>query len=1021
MKGTVLPSASVPDSEKSLYSEAEVHARLFEPDMRTLGYPPRTNTQADGEHFAEQGALALRRLKTGQTRGRFDGLYLIGNSPVLLCEIKRYDALDSSGALQIAVTQLKGYALSQDFSTPPPFLLLYCGKPSRTRFYRRRLMADGSLLDGVEYEELPELWDWARIKDAHVRGSFAEEVVDRRRLLELLRHHLDRIEDDIRQQVRQAVEIAAAEEEAPALLASFGRELVANPRALDRMRQLYERKVAEIGGRGGQRRVIEEMVTQASLNYVNKVFFLSLCEDRNLPGFYRIMREFLPATRTETRPTTAAVFLGLLRRKMRDSVGPWTPEEEVAYRELRQELTPEIREYVIEQNNWWKLIRVAFDLAGERFPLVYREDAYDFFRPHPERLAELIYDLSTKSFRGLSNRSVGDLYQGLLSSRRGRGGQQSTLGAFYTPQPDVDYMVSRLELRRDSRVLDPCMGSGHFLEGLLERLTGLYLEDGFSQGEAYREILGSQLFGADIDTFATSLAAIRLFLLDEGGMAGAPNLFVHDMLLHTPERPGRELFSNEMLQAEGQLSGPARAVSVDADVDQIASIDEIAFDAVVGNPPYGARKPKYKERIYGDLYGPSDRERRTGSLGTGDRDSYAMFISNGIERLREGGRLCFITSDTFRSLSTYAPLRRHVLNTCKIVEILLTDTRHFEGVAFQFAGMAITTLEKCSGAEERATHRMRLVDTVRDPERFASPPGESVSEVAQSEYETMPDTPFWVGVPREVLQSARSSALLGSVARGRQGLASAEDRRFLAGVGQPAEGLTRQIEPGELATTTSEDERGRGIDLSKPHWVPFSKGTGTGEYFRRPRVAIDWSEESVAELERRAALPPGTPRKAYLRNRGYYFEAGLTYSVVATGRVTARLLPEGWIIGHKGSGVFVEDPGTSQLFVLGYLNSALATYFMRKIVNTTATADVGYLEKLPYRRPDERTERAVVERVERIIEARTADPDADIESLRDEIDGLVFDLFDVRTSREEVRGLYRRAAVEEDGAQAAEE
>lgn len=1015
-----LPSASVPESEKSLYSEAEVHARLFEPDMQALGYPARTNTQADGEHFAEQGALALRRLKSGQTRGRFDGLYLIGNSPVLLCEIKRYDALDSPAALQTAIAQLEGYALSNDFSTPPPFLLLYCGKPSRTRFYRRRIMADGSLLDGVEYEELSELWDWPRIKNAHLRGSFAEEEVDRGRLLELLRHHLDRIEDDIRQQVRQAVEIAAAEEP-PGLLASFGRELASNPRALDRMRHLYERKLAEIGGRGGQRRVIEEMVTQASLNYVNKVFFLSLCEDRNLPGFYRIMREFLPATRTETRPTTAAVFLGLLRRKMRDSVGPWRPEEEAAYRELRQELTPEIREYVIEQNNWWKLIRVAFDLAGERFPLVYREDAYDFFRPHPERLAELIYDLSTKSFRGLSNRSVGDLYQGLLSSRRGRGGQQATLGAFYTPQPDVDYMVSRLELRRDSRVLDPCMGSGHFLEGLLERLTGLYLEDGFSRSEAYREILGSQLFGADIDTFATSLAAIRLFLLDEGGMAGAPNLFVHDMLLHTPERPGRELFSNEMLQAEGQLSRPARAVGVDADVDQIASIDEIAFDAVVGNPPYGARKPKYKERVYGDLYGPSERERRAGSLGTGDGESYAMFIANGIERLREGGRLCFITSDTFRSLSTYSALRRHILDTCKIMEILLTDPRHFEDVAFQFAGMAITTLEKCSDAEERTNHRMRLVDTVRDPARFASPPPENVSEVAQSEYETLPGTPFWVGVPREILESAKASALLGSVARGRQGLASAEDRRFLAGIGGPAEGLTRQIEPDELATVVTEDEKRRGIAASKPHWVPFSKGRGTGEYFRQPRVAIDWSEESVAELERRAALPPGTPRKAYLRNRGYYFAPGLTYSVVATGRVTARLLPEGWIIGHKGSGVFVEDAATSELFVLGYLNSALATYFMRKIVNTTATADVGYLEKLPYRRPDERLERAVGEAVERIIEARAADPEAEVESLRDEIDEQIFALFDIRTSRDEVKGLYRHAAVEGEGGQAAEE
>lgn len=47
------------------------------------------------------------------------------------------------------------------------------------------------------------------------------------------------------------------------------------------------------------------MVTQAALNYLNKVFFLNLCEERNLEGFYRIMREFLPSTKADTTATTA--------------------------------------------------------------------------------------------------------------------------------------------------------------------------------------------------------------------------------------------------------------------------------------------------------------------------------------------------------------------------------------------------------------------------------------------------------------------------------------------------------------------------------------------------------------------------------------------------------------------------------------------------------------------------------------------------------------------------------------------
>jgi hypothetical protein len=398
---------------------------------------------------------------------------------------------------------------------------------------------------------------------------------------------------------------------------------------------------------------------------------------------------------------------------------------------------------------------------------------------------------------------------------------------------------------------------------------------------------------------------------------------------------------------------------------------------------------------------------KAGSIGTGDGDTYAMFFANGLERLREGGRLCLITNDSFRTLTTHAALRRHILDRCKIVEILLTDTKHFEGVSFQFAGMAITTLEKCSDTEARAANVMRLVDYIRDPADFADPPAAKVFELRQEEYEALPETPFFVGVPREVFESAKGSGIVRDVARGRQGLATADDRRFLAGIGQAFPGLDRVVAAEELTVALTADERTAGASTSKRHWVPFAKGEGFGEYWRAPQVAIEWSTDSVAELERRDKLPAGTPRRPRLQNRAFYFREGLTYSVISSRRVSARLMPGGWIFGHKGSAIFSEDEGASEAFVLGYLNSALATYFMKALVNTTATADVGYVEKLPYRRPDATTDTAVVERVEKIVAVLKQDPEADIQLLRDEIDDLIFDLFEIRSSRDDVREFYR--------------
>jgi hypothetical protein len=1000
-----LPSLDVPEEQKRGYSEADVRSKLFEADMAALGYPALTATQADGEYQLEQRSLALRRLKTRNERGAYDVLYLIGNAPILLCELKRYDALDSQAAFDAAKKQLVGYALSEDFEVPPPFLVLYCGKPERNRWFRLKTTGDGTLLESEAYEESPDLWRWDRVKEFHLRGEFAQEVVTRERLREILLYHLDRIEEDLRIQVAQAVRLVKSDEP-PAIVGEFAKWLLDRPEAIARVRRLYEQKVAEVG-RDNEQQVAGEIVTQAALSYLNKVFFLSLCEDRHLPGFYRIMREFLPRSRSDTSPTTAAVFLGLLRRRVFDAAGEWDDEEQRAYTALRSELAPSIQRHVIEQNNWRDLIRVAFDLASEHFPLVYREDAYDYFRPTSDVLAELVYDLSTKSFAELTNRHVGDIYQGLLSNRRK---QQSKLGAFYTPQGDVDYMVSRLNLSSSSKVLDPCMGSGHFLEGIYERLTALYAEEGVAAKEAHRQIVEEQIFGGDIDSFALSLAAIRLFLLNEEGEQLRPRLYVHDMLLHSPERPQEELFTRDI-----------EAVAGDRDLDDVGSIDSETFDALVGNPPYGARKPKYKQRIYARLYGQRAADVKAGSIGTGDGDSYAMFFANGIERLREGGRLCLITNDSFRTLTTHAALRRHILDRCKIVEILLTDTKHFEGVSFQFAGMAITTLEKCSDAEARAANMMRLVDYVRDPKAFFAPPPEKVSELRQEEYEALPETPFFVGVPREVFEAAVQSGTVKDVADGRQGLATADDQRFLASIGDPVPGIPTVIATDDLAGDLTQEERTSGIRDNKPHWVPFAKGEGFSPYMREPRIAIDWSREAVAELRRRAATPPGTRHRPRFQNSSFYFKQGLTYPDVGNRPLSARLLSDNWIFSHKGSAIFAR-PGENELFLLGYLNASLATYFMKKLVNTTATASLGYIEKLPYRPPDPETEKSVVDRVERIIAALKENPDADIQSLRDEIDDLIFDLFEIRASRDEIRRFYRTVGrVEEDEDQAASE
>ena len=74
------------------------------------------------------------------------------------------------------------------------------------------------------------------------------------------------------------------------------------------------------------------------------------------------------------------------------------------------------------------------------------------------------------------------------------------------------------------------------------------------------------------------------------------------------------------------------------------------FDFIIGNPPYLNKASTYvrnnKEKLK-KIYGKIN-----------SHETYAMFIVNSIWRLKNGGKLGFIISDSFLTLNTHTRLRR---------------------------------------------------------------------------------------------------------------------------------------------------------------------------------------------------------------------------------------------------------------------------------------------------------------------------------------------------------------------------
>ncbi len=63
------------------------------------------------------------------------------------------------------------------------------------------------------------------------------------------------------------------------------------------------------------------------------------------------------------------------------------------------------------------------------------------------------------------------------------------------------------------KCLDPCMGSGHFVVAMFERLVALRIaEEGLDEGEAVAAVVGDNLFGLELDPRCTQIGAFNLAL-----------------------------------------------------------------------------------------------------------------------------------------------------------------------------------------------------------------------------------------------------------------------------------------------------------------------------------------------------------------------------------------------------------------------------------------------------------------------------------------------------------------------------
>jgi type I restriction-modification system DNA methylase subunit len=569
-------------------------------------------------------------------------------------------------------------------------------------------------------------------------------------------------------------------------------------------------------------------------------------------------------------------------------------------------------------------------------------------KPLKEIFKNLYYPESPYEFSVLSADILGQVYERFLGKIiRLTDGHQAKIeekpevrkagGVYYTPVYIVDYIVKNTVGKlvegkrpgpkggvRNLKILDPACGSGSFLIGayqfLLDWHRDEYINDGpenWSKGKTPRvyqsqkgewrlttderkRILLNNIYGVDIDHQAVEVTKLSLLLKM---LEGEDEQSIGKQMFLFQERVLPDLSNN--IKCGNSLIGPDFYTHQQTDLfdeeaiyrvnafDWHAEFADImkngGFDAVIGNPPYGA--------IFTQEMADHLKEKYTTFVWRGE--SYLVFVEKAFNLLTKNGFFGYIIPDTFLNLGFTQTLREFLLAHSLLQEVVLLPSNVFKGATVD------TTLLFCQKAKEITEYHETQVKVKIFGKKDVVTSVESPSRAFQI------STKNWYEQKSFNLQSDKDEMAiiskiddqfksLNDIARLNYGI-----KAYQVGKGKPPQ--TQNIKEEKPYTSTEKE----GSD-----WIAFYDGKHIGRY------ELLWQENNWIQY----GVWLAEPRKPIV----FEGEKILIRKIVGE-TLNATYVPE---TSYCNTLLFVlkitEEGSCSYQYLLGILNSQLIGWYFRK-------------------------------------------------------------------------------------------
>lgn len=529
---------------------------------------------------------------------------------------------------------------------------------------------------------------------------------------------------------------------------------------------------------------------------------------------------------------------------------------------------------------------------------------------------------------------------------------------FVTPKNGKIQYVDEKISPTDLTFFDPCMGSGHILVYAFDVLMEIYREVGYSDRDAALSIVENNLFGMDIDKRAYQLAYFAVMMKARSYNRRALTKGISNNLAVVEESNAIDKFACNGLTTDSEQNkigeylveaykdaqeiGTLQTIekkdykefveylnNVESSAGQIdlfstawlndtlpqmvqlakqAEIMSNKYAVVCTNPPYMNKLEGQLKKFVVDNY-----KAYSGDL-------FSVFIYRNFDYCKVDGYSAFMTPFVWLFIKTYEALRTYIIDTKAITTLV-----QMEYSAFEEATVPICSFVLKNGKATEKALCFRLSDfkggmAVQKQKVLEAIENKNCGyfyEAEQKDFRRIPGSPLAYWLSNNMYNVFLEGKLLNQIGKPEQGMATADNGRFVRKWYEVAINKTSLKKNAYLK------------------WIPYNNGGGFRKWYGFNTDVVNW-ENNGLEIK---SFP-----KAYVRNERDYFKSGITWNAITSSDVSVRYFGEGFIFSNAGMAIFTSEQ--YQKYLLAFINSCVSKSIL-SILSPTLNYNAGDMGNIP--------------------------------------------------------------------------